>query len=75
MAGVNVLGRAAYDHSSLLAFGGSDHPDREDGEKRRPHLIQLHSRDRLLRYLGIVPVFQLKSNHFTMTYEEMEFVS
>ncbi len=47
MAGVNVLGRAADNHSSLLVFGGFNHPDREDGETRRPHLIQIHSRDRL----------------------------
>jgi len=47
MAGMNVLGRAADNHSSLLAFGGSNHPDREDGETRRPHLIQIHSRDRV----------------------------
>ena len=50
MAGVNASGGAADDHSSLLAFGGSDHPDREDGETRRSHLVQPHSRDRL--YLG-----------------------
>jgi hypothetical protein len=47
MAGVNALVRAADNHSSLLVFGGSNHPDREDGENRRPHLVQLHSRDRL----------------------------
>jgi hypothetical protein len=47
MAVVNLRGEPVDNHSSLLGFGGSNHPDREDGENRRPHLDQLHSRDRL----------------------------
>jgi hypothetical protein len=66
MVGVVVSGTAA-DHSSLWVFGGSNHPDREDGENRRPHLIQLHSRDRLYlrKYdLGIIPVFCKKLTNY-----------
>jgi hypothetical protein len=41
MVGVDLLGEAAVNHSSLLVFGGSNHPDREDGETRSPHLVRL----------------------------------
>ena len=36
-------------HSFRWVFGGSNHPDREDGETRRPHLAQLHTGAALAR--------------------------